>query len=145
MPASNHTLAAALTAFTFLVSMQVAKADSAAETGSSSFFLIHPTSSFGCKTRGRVVIDDGLKSADVDKGLDHHFDRIEHMMFIRTQVVAPEGGCSEVDDGCCRNERGLHQRRPAAPGAAVIEWIECIAGSEGQQIIRRLARLQCRR
>ena len=31
MPASNHTLAAALTAFTFLVSMQVTKADSAAD------------------------------------------------------------------------------------------------------------------
>ena len=99
MPASNHTLAAALPAFTFLVSMQVAKADSPAEW-QLQLPLDPSDQQLRVEDKRRVVIDDGPKSADVDKGLDHQFDRIEQMMFIRTKVFAPEGGYAQVDDGC---------------------------------------------
>ena len=57
-------------------------------------------SSLSLDDKGRVVIYDGLKSADVEKAMEQEFDRIEHMMFIRTQVPTEDGGYQEDDDGC---------------------------------------------
>lgn len=59
--------------------------------------------------RGRVVIYDGLHSADIDRALDDQFDRIDSMMFTGTvitdtrgvPVTDPETGEVMVeDDGC---------------------------------------------
>jgi len=51
--------------------------------------------------KGRVVIYDGLRSADIDRALEQQFDRIDSMMFIGTVVTDPETGEVMVeDDGC---------------------------------------------
>jgi len=47
---------------------------------------------------GRVVIYDGLETAIVDTALDSNFDRIEHMMFVRTRHTEPNGDVWEDDD-----------------------------------------------
>ena len=51
------------------------------------------------ETRGRIMIYDGLKNETVERALDHQFDRIENMMFVRT-VYVQENGEYEVDDDC---------------------------------------------
>lgn len=52
------------------------------------------------EARGRVMIYDGLDEAVVERALDEHFERMEHMMFLRTRHQEPEGGFSYEDDGC---------------------------------------------
>lgn len=51
---------------------------------------------------GRVMIYDGLDNAVVERALDEQFDRIEHMMFVRTrQNTSDEDNVYIVeDDGC---------------------------------------------
>ncbi|MDH3762504.1 MAG: hypothetical protein OEU50_16095 [Gammaproteobacteria bacterium] len=51
------------------------------------------------EARGRIMIYDGLKNKTVEKALDHQFDRIENMMFVRT-VYVQENGELEVEDDC---------------------------------------------
>ena len=99
MNASGYPLAAALTAFTFLVPAQVAQAGSA-EDWQLQLLLDPSEQQLRVEDKGRVVIYDGLKSTEIDTALDQQFDRIEHMMFIRTKVSGPEGGYAQVDDGC---------------------------------------------
>ncbi|HYQ71946.1 MAG TPA: hypothetical protein VET88_08460, partial [Gammaproteobacteria bacterium] len=63
--------------------------------------LFSPTDSqLRAETRGRVMIYDGLEDADVERALDEQFDRVEHMMFVRTRHTAPDGESSYDDDGC---------------------------------------------
>ncbi len=59
--------------------------------------------------RGRVVIYDGLKSADIDRALEEQFDRVDRMMFVNTVITDSKGEAvtdpvtGEVmteDDGC---------------------------------------------
>jgi hypothetical protein len=59
--------------------------------------------------RGRVMIYDGMRSADVNRALEEKFDRIESMMFVNTVVTDddgipvrdPESGLVLVEeDGC---------------------------------------------
>jgi hypothetical protein len=59
--------------------------------------------------KGRVMIYDGLRSAQINKALDRSFDRIGSMMFVNTVVTDEEGapvhdpetGLVMVeDDGC---------------------------------------------
>jgi len=51
------------------------------------------------ESRGRIMIYDGLRNETVEVALDHQFDRIENMMFVRT-VYVQENGEYEVDDDC---------------------------------------------
>lgn len=51
------------------------------------------------ESRGRIMIYDGLNNEIVERALDHQFDRIENMMFVRT-VYIQENGEEEVDDDC---------------------------------------------
>jgi hypothetical protein len=108
MKASTYTLAAALAAVTVLAPVQVANAGSAEDwqlqrlRDPSEQRLRDPSEQqLRVENKGRVVIYDGLKSTEIDKALDQHFDRIEHMRFIRSQVSAPEGGYAQVDDDGC--------------------------------------------
>ena len=59
--------------------------------------------------KGRVVIYDGLRSADIDRALEQQFDRIDSMMFTGTVITDTRGVpvtdpvTGEVmveDDGC---------------------------------------------
>jgi hypothetical protein len=53
------------------------------------------------EARGKVFIYDGLEADKVDQAMDAHFERIDSMMFTRTQYPAPSGeGTVAVDDGC---------------------------------------------
>jgi hypothetical protein len=65
--------------------------------------LFNPTTAqLSAEERGRVMIYDGLDNAMVERALDEQFDRIEHMMFIRTRQNAPDGDDEYTveDDGC---------------------------------------------
>ena len=67
--------------------------------------LFNPTEAqLKAEARGRVMIYNGLDDEAVERALDKQFDRIEHMMFIRTrQPEADDDGGKEDsvdDDGC---------------------------------------------
>ena len=58
---------------------------------------------------GRIYIYDGVRDVDVARAMDEEFDRVQSMMFIRTQVtddmgeVKKDAKTGEVyvqDDGC---------------------------------------------
>ncbi len=59
--------------------------------------------------RGRVVIYDGMYSADIDRAFEEQFDRVEKMMFVNTVITDAQGvpamdpDTGDVlteDDGC---------------------------------------------
>ena len=48
-----------------------------------------------------VFIYEGLTLSDVEKALDQNFDRVEHMMFIKTQLPHTAAGVPQKEnDGC---------------------------------------------
>ena len=52
------------------------------------------------EANGRVMIYDGLKSETVDQAMTEQYDRIESMMFVRTQYEQENGEYEVEDDGC---------------------------------------------
>lgn len=72
--------------------------------------LFEPTAAERAAERaGQIYIYDGLRDSTVQRAMDEAFDRIESMMFIRTEktdesgevVKDPETGVAVVqDDGC---------------------------------------------
>ena len=72
-----------------------------AEDGFQYNALFHPSQGLlAAEARGRVMIYDGLDNEDVERALDTQFERIEHMMFVRTRKNRPDGEVLIVDDGC---------------------------------------------
>lgn len=54
------------------------------------------------ESQGRVFIYDGLEHGTVQRAMDEHFDRIQHMMFTRIHHLPPTaaGPAMIEDDGC---------------------------------------------
>lgn len=52
------------------------------------------------EANGRVMIYDSLKSETIDLAMNEQFDRIESMMFVRTQYAQEDGVYEAEDDGC---------------------------------------------
>lgn len=53
------------------------------------------------KEKQKVFIYEGLTLADVEKALDQHFDRVEHMMFVSTILPPTAAGVLRTEeDGC---------------------------------------------
>lgn len=73
---------------------------SAAEADWQTAMLQNPSAAqLAIERRGRVFIYDGLREIDVDRAMDTQFERVQNMMFIRTQR-ASEAGEDGVDDDC---------------------------------------------
>ena len=65
--------------------------------------LMQPSAAeLAAEEKGRVHIYDSLEINEVNAALDENFERIQNMMFIRTNHLPPTGsGPAEVeDDGC---------------------------------------------
>jgi len=63
--------------------------------------LLDPTiSESAAEKNGKVHIYDGLSSAKVDDALNHHFERIDNMMFTQIVHIDEQGEQYVEDDGC---------------------------------------------
>jgi len=72
--------------------------------------LFDPTvAELAAEEKGRIFIYEGLRDIDVQRALDQEFDRVENMMFIRTQKTDDQGKVKRntdtgeamtEDDGC---------------------------------------------
>ena len=66
--------------------------------------LMQPTTAqLAQEVAGSVVIYDGLDARQVNRALDTHYDRMQHMMFIRIHHLPPPGAGGEAvveSDGC---------------------------------------------
>ena len=61
--------------------------------------LLNPSSSqLNAEANGRVMIYDQMDNETVEMALDTQFDRIDSMMFVRTQHVQEDGSIDEDDD-----------------------------------------------
>ena len=102
MPEKTITLVYRLVIGLLLGMMLVPLATAAeANDGFQYNALFNPSrSQLSAEARGRVMIYDGLENDVVERALDTQFDRIEHMMFVRTRETRPDGEVLVEDDGC---------------------------------------------
>ena len=52
------------------------------------------------EAKGRVMIYDGLQNETVELAMNEQFQRIENMMFVRTQHISEDGDIEVEEDGC---------------------------------------------
>ena len=73
-----------------------------AETGDWQLAMLHEPSpaQLNIEKRGRVFIYDRLNDVDVELAMNSQFDRIERMMFVRTQRTTQDGEVETADDDC---------------------------------------------
>ncbi len=50
--------------------------------------------------KGRIMIYDGLDNEKVELAMNEQFQRIENMMFVRTQHILENGDIEVEEDGC---------------------------------------------
>ena len=74
----------------------------AADAGDWQLAMLHTpsTGQLNAEQRGRVHIYDGLHERDIDSAMSGQFERIEHMMFVRTKVTLPDDTVETQDDEC---------------------------------------------
>lgn len=61
--------------------------------------LLNPSShQLEAESNGRVMIYDQMDNETVELALNTQFDRIENMMFVRTQYIQKDGSIEEDDD-----------------------------------------------
>ena len=74
----------------------------ASQSGEWQLAMLHDPSPAQLKTenRGRVFIYDRLHDAEVELAMNTQFDRIERMMFVRTQQTTQDGETETAEDGC---------------------------------------------
>lgn len=104
------SLACACALVLFIWTSAVAAADDTGVAEIELRRLLEPTESeIAQEHKGRIYIYEGLRDIDIERAMDSEFNRIEHMMFIRTRktndkgdvVRDPNTGEAEVeDDGC---------------------------------------------
>ncbi len=71
-----------------------------AENGYQHSVLFSPSPSIlQAEAKGRIMIYDSLENETVEMAMNEQFDRIENMMFVRTQYIQ-EDGEYEVEDDC---------------------------------------------
>ncbi len=64
--------------------------------------LFEPTASERlAEAKGRVVIYDGLQDVEVAQAMDQEFERVDSMMFIRTQITDDTGTVVDSEDEGC--------------------------------------------
>jgi len=95
--AIHHVLAGVLTGVLLMPFSTAA----GAEDDFQHKVLFSPTASqLQAEARGRIMIYAGLEDAEVERAFDDQFDRVEHMMFVRTRKAEMDGEFSYEDDGC---------------------------------------------
>ena len=52
------------------------------------------------EANGRVMIYDSLKNETVELAMSEQFNRIENMMFVRTQYIQEDGDYEAEEDDC---------------------------------------------
>jgi len=52
------------------------------------------------EAKGRIMIYDGLENETVELAMSEQFNRIENMMFVRTQYIQEDGDYEVEEDGC---------------------------------------------
>ncbi len=52
------------------------------------------------EAKGRVMIYDGLNIEKVELAMNEQFQRIENMMFVRTQHIQENGDIEVEEEGC---------------------------------------------
>jgi len=74
----------------------------AGQTGDWQLSMLHEPSPAQLKTeeRGRVFIYDRLNDTDVELAMNTQFDRLERMMFVRTQQTTQGNEVETADDDC---------------------------------------------
>lgn len=83
-----------------LLSLLVTTTSVLAESGFQQNVLFSPSNNMLlAEAKGRVMIYDGLKNETVETAMTEQFNRIQNMMFIRTQYVQ-ENGEYEAEDDC---------------------------------------------
>ena len=90
-----------LTRTLLMLSILLSSASVDAVDGYQYSVLFSPSPSMlTAEAKGRVMIYDGLENKTVDLAMDEQFQRIENMMFVRTQYIQEDGDIEVEEDGC---------------------------------------------
>lgn len=74
----------------------------ASQSGDWQLSMLHEPSPAQLKMekRGRVFIYDRLHETDIELAMTTQFDRLERMMFVRTQRTTQDNEVETADDDC---------------------------------------------
>lgn len=85
----------------FIPALLMASSSASAYDGYQEKVLFTPSEgNLQAEARGLIMIYDGLKNETVELAMDEQFQRIESMMFVRTQHIQENGDVEVEEDGC---------------------------------------------